>query len=230
MQLGKEEDGRSTGQIHAPSSAPSLWPPGHTVAVTHCDTNSLLTAPRPWAHEDSVTSGHCTWGLCEVDRGGSDWSHSTPCLSLPWSVPFSSWLCFTKLCQCHAGPQHSTAVSGLVSALQTPQTQHLSHSHQQMVRAMLQTPCKKSQKVGKKWKKALIPQGEAEQHTQTPDQRPWSSRQQQVHAPHASPDAGWTLWKFKIPDGSFWVGFFCLASFPRQQDSLSSASCHRDFT
>lgn len=34
-------------------------------------------------------------------------------------------------------------------------------------------------------------------------------------APHASPDVGRTLWKFKIPDGSFWVVcfFFSLPHF-----------------
>lgn len=93
-----------------------------------------------------------------------------------------------------------------------------------MVKAMLQTLRKKSQKVGKKRKKALIPQGQAEQRSQAPAQRPWSSRQQRVHTPHASPDAGWTLWKFKIPDGSFWVGFFFFFALPHFQGNKTP--CH----
>lgn len=87
-------------------------------------------------------------------------------------------------------------------------------------------PCakkkKKRQKGGKKKPNNKPTPWQGRRCRRAPAQRPPSSRQQRVHAPHASPGAGRTLWKFKIPDGSFWVGFFF--SLPHFQGNKTR--CH----
>lgn len=166
--------------------------------------------------------GVLSWGPCRVQSG---WSHSTPCLSFPpepavppgvlhhLRVPALWWL------------QHSTAVPslGISGGPNAPHTTPLTQppaDAQSDTADPAQEKKKRQEREGKAKKKTKKQQKKSlwrgRRCRRAPARRPRSSRRQRVHAPHASPDTGWTLWKFKIPDGSFWVGFFiffpCLIS------------------
>lgn len=228
------------GRIRAPSGALSLWRPAHTAAEMHGDTNSRLRAPWPQAHGDTETLVVTTPGVCP--KLGPLQSGVRPVMqhSVPQFPPrvccFPPRVKFIGVCQRRPGQQCGTAAPSLGTS-GTPNAPHTTPLMQPPadVRGDATDPAqkkkKKAERGGKKTPTINQPHGKAE-----------GADGPRLRGPRAAGSSGFTLptrhqarvghcGNSKFQMALFgWVFFFFLASFPRQQDSLSSASCHRDFT